>query len=90
MDGAFSLILTYLGNGKKGLRVSPWGVPPLDDLRKWVQREWCGAFRHPERRKTSYVKETLIKSQDQCFLKKGLSENMRTESKDLSVAENGG
>ena len=35
---------------------------------------WCGAFRHPERRKTSYVKN-------------GLSENMRTESKDLSAAE---
>ena len=34
----------------------------------------CGAFRHPERRKTSYVKN-------------GLSENMRTESKDLSAAE---
>ena len=33
-----------------------------------------GAFRHPERRKTSYVKN-------------GLSENMRTESKDLSAAE---
>ena len=38
------------------------------------QRGWCGAFRHPERRKTSYVKN-------------GLSENMRTESKDLSAAE---
>ena len=35
---------------------------------------WCGAFRHPERRKTAYVKN-------------GLSENMRTESKDLSAAE---
>ena len=33
-----------------------------------------GAFRHPERRKTSYIKN-------------GLSENMRTESKDLSAAE---
>ncbi len=38
------------------------------------QRGWCGAFHHPERRKTSYVKN-------------GLSENMRTESKDLSAAE---
>ena len=36
--------------------------------------EGGGAFRHPERRKTSYVKN-------------GLSENMRTESKDLSAAE---
>ena len=34
MCGAFSFILPYLENGKKGLRVSPWGVPPLDDLRK--------------------------------------------------------
>ena len=31
---SFSFILTYLGNGKKGLRVSPWGVPSLDDLQK--------------------------------------------------------
>ena len=38
------------------------------------QRGWCGAFHHPERRKTLYVKN-------------GLSENMRTESKDLSAAE---
>ena len=30
----------------------------------------CGAFRHPERRKTSYVKETLIQSQSQCFPKR--------------------
>ena len=35
---------------------------PIDRRRKrgqvlWVQRERCGAFRHPERRKTSYVKE---------------------------------
>ncbi|MBD8953807.1 MAG: hypothetical protein EGQ71_01995 [Dialister sp.] len=35
---------------------------------------WCGAFRHPERRKRSCVKN-------------GLSENMRTESKDLSAAK---
>ena len=28
------------------------------------------AFRHPERRKTSYVKETLIQSQNQCFPKR--------------------
>jgi hypothetical protein len=27
-----------LGNGKKGLRVSPWGVPSLDDLRKRFSR----------------------------------------------------
>ena len=37
-----------------------------------VQRGQGGAFRHPERRKTLYV---------------GLSEIMRTESKDLSTAE---
>ena len=35
---------------------------PIDRRRKrgqvlWVQRERCGAFRHPERRKPSYVKE---------------------------------
>ena len=27
---------------------------------QWVQRGQCGAFRHPERRKTSYVKKWLI------------------------------
>ena len=71
-----------------GFRVSPRGVPSLDCVRKrgeWAlqvqrvqrgQQGWCGAFRHPERRKTSYVKN-------------GLSENMRTESKDLSAAEIG-
>lgn len=32
-------------------------------------------------------RETLIQSQNQCFLKNGLSEIMRTESKDLSTAE---
>ena len=35
---------------------------PIDRRRKrgevlWIQRGRCGAFRHPERRKTSYVKE---------------------------------
>ena len=30
-----------------------------------VWQVWCGAFRHPERRKTSYVRETLIQSQNQ-------------------------
>ena len=34
MCGAFSFILPYLENGKKGLKVSPLGVPSLDDLRK--------------------------------------------------------
>jgi len=39
IDGlSFSFILTYLGNGKKGLKVSPWGVPSLDDLRKRFSR----------------------------------------------------
>ena len=54
-------------------RVSPGGVLPLDRLQKrgrvlQVQRawrEWQSAFRHPERRKTSCVKETLIQSQNQ-------------------------
>ncbi|GEM_PF-5028966 len=55
-------------------RGSPRGVLPLDRLQKrgervlQVQRawrEWYGAFRHPERRKTSCVKETLIQSQNQ-------------------------
>lgn len=32
-------------------------------------------------------RETLIQSQNQCFLKNGLSEIMRTGSKDLSAAE---
>ena len=46
---------------------------PIDRRRKrgqvlWVQRGRCGAFRHPERRKTSYVKETLIQSQNQRFI----------------------
>ena len=59
---------------EKRFRVSPGGVLPLDCLQKrrervlQVQRawqEWYGAFRHPERRKTSCVKETLIQSQNQ-------------------------
>ena len=33
-------------------------------------RDGSGAFRHPERRKTSYVKETLIQSKSQCFPKR--------------------
>ena len=58
---------------EKRFRVSPGGVLPLDRLQKRgrvlrVQRawrEWQSAFRHPERRKTSCVKETLIQSQNQ-------------------------
>ena len=38
MGGAFSFILSYLENGKKGLKVSPLGVPSLDDLRKRFSR----------------------------------------------------
>ena len=38
MCGAFSFILSYLENGKKGLKVSPLGVPSLDDLRKRFSR----------------------------------------------------
>ena len=38
MGGAFSFILTYLGKGKKGLRVSPWGMPSLDYLQKRFSR----------------------------------------------------
>ena len=58
----------------QGSRVSPGGVLPLDCLPKrgervlQVQRawrEWYGAFLHPERRKMSCVKETLIQSQNQ-------------------------
>ena len=59
---------------EKRFRISPGGVLPLDRLQKrgervlQVQRawrEWQSAFRHPERRETSYVKETLIQSQNQ-------------------------
>ena len=59
---------------EKRFRVSPGGVLSLDCLPKrgeqvlQVQRawrEWQSAFRHPEWRKTSCVKETLIQSQNQ-------------------------
>ena len=59
---------------EKRFRVSPGGVLPLDCLQKKgervlqaqrVQREWQSTFRHPERRKTLCVKETLIQSQNQ-------------------------
>ena len=61
------------------IRGSPWGVPLLIVCERGGAGSTGsegsagdGAFRHPERRKTSYV---------------SLSEIMRTESKDLSAAE---
>ena len=53
----------------KGNGVSPWDGSPFDSVCKHRLNEklemrnakwWCGAFRHPERRKTSYVKKWLI------------------------------
>ena len=63
------------------IRGSPWGVPLLIVCERGGAGSTSsegstggGAFRHPERRKTSYVKN-------------GLYENMRTKSKDLSAAK---
>ena len=48
---------------------------PIDRRRKrgqvlWVQRRRCSAFRHPERRKTSYVKE-IVSYVTSCFPLRG-------------------
>ena len=41
-------------------RTTPLIVAKEGEQVQTVQRWWYGAFRHPERRKTSYVKKWLI------------------------------
>ena len=56
-------VLFYLGSG-----LAPWACRPsiacerggAGEQVQRVQWGWCGAFRHPEQRKTSCVKKWLI------------------------------
>ena len=61
-----------MGDKVRGLGLAHGACRPLIAYKRGVvgstgsagseggQRGWCGAFRHPERRKTLYVKKWLI------------------------------
>ena len=64
-------------------RVSPWGVPSLDCLRKRFDR----FYRFKRFKGVGAAHFVILSGEKRRMLKNGLSENMRTESKDLSAAE---